>query len=109
MPRSSSPMGMVALRWWAKFFRGNGRPCEVSRSMTAIVRRSIWPIGRRRGECEDAPAVAPDDEQNQLYVAAPDGRLCQPVSVTYRTGLWKVEMEIGKWRAETGARKPPVQ
>jgi hypothetical protein len=35
-------------------------------------------------------------------------RLCEPVSVTYRTGLRHVETEIGKWRAETDARKPPA-
>jgi hypothetical protein len=29
-------MDMVALQWWAKFFRGIGRPCEVSRAITAI-------------------------------------------------------------------------
>jgi len=38
-----------------------------------------------------------------------DTRLRKPVSVPYRTGLWHVETEIGKWRAETGAVKPPVQ
>src|SRR5712671_5217407 len=42
------------------------------------------------------------------YVVAPDMRLCEPVSVTYRTGLRHVETEIGKWRAETDARKPPA-
>ncbi len=43
------------------------------------------------------------------YVAAPDMRLCEPVSVTYRAGLRHVETEIGKWRAETDARKPPAR
>ncbi len=33
----------------------------------------------------------------------------EPVSVTYRTGLPHAETEIGKWPAETGAAKPPVQ
>jgi hypothetical protein len=32
----------------------------------------------------------------------------KPVSVTYRTGLGRAETEIGKWRAETGAARPPV-
>src|SRR5712691_11807462 len=32
----------------------------------------------------------------------------EPVSVTYRTGLCHVETELGKWRAETGARNPLV-
>jgi hypothetical protein len=41
MPRSSSLMGMVALRWWAKFFCGIGRPCEMS-TTTSFVTRSIW-------------------------------------------------------------------
>ena len=36
-------------------------------------------------------------------------RLRKPVSVTYRTGLGYAETEIGKWRPETGAAKPPVQ
>src|SRR5438045_3321680 len=35
------------------------------------------------------------------------GALCEPVSVCNRTGLCPTEMEIGKWRAETGARNPP--
>ena len=30
-------------------------------------------------------------------------------SVPYRTGLGYAETEIGKWRAETGGAKPPVQ
>ena len=34
-------------------------------------------------------------------------QLRKPVSVTYRTGLRYAETEIGKWRAETGAAKPP--
>jgi hypothetical protein len=33
---------------------------------------------------------------------------CEPVSVGYRTGLRHAETEIGKLRAETGARNPPV-
>ena len=36
-------------------------------------------------------------------------RRCKPVSVTYRTGLEFAETAIGKWQAETGAAKPPVQ
>src|SRR6266853_1711884 len=44
----------------------------------------------------------------KLVNAAPDMRLCEPVSVTYRAGLRHVETEIGKWRAETDARKPPT-
>jgi hypothetical protein len=32
----------------------------------------------------------------------------KPVSTTHRTGLAHAETEIGKWRAETGAAKPPV-
>jgi hypothetical protein len=36
-------------------------------------------------------------------------RLRKPVSVTYRTGLGYAETEIGKWRAETGTAKPPIQ
>ena len=36
-------------------------------------------------------------------------RVRKPVSVTYRTGLGYAETEIGKWRAETAAAKPPVQ
>jgi hypothetical protein len=35
-------------------------------------------------------------------------RLCEPVSVTYRTGLRRVETENGKWRAETGDRNSTV-
>jgi hypothetical protein len=38
-----------------------------------------------------------------------DTRLRKPVSVPYRTGLKLAETEIGNWRAETGAVKPPVQ
>jgi hypothetical protein len=40
---------------------------------------------------------------------APDPRraLREPVSVNGRTGLRPAEMEIEKWRAETGARIPP--
>ena len=40
---------------------------------------------------------------------APDTRraLCEPVSVSSRTGLRPAEMEIEKWRAETGAQNPP--
>ncbi len=39
----------------------------------------------------------------------PDTRraLCEPVSVNNRTGLRHAKMEIGKRRAETGARNPP--
>jgi len=33
--------------------------------------------------------------------------LCEPVLVNSRTGLRPAEMEIEKWRAETGARNPP--
>ena len=33
--------------------------------------------------------------------------LREPVSVNSRTGLRHAEMEIGKWRGETGARNPP--
>jgi hypothetical protein len=42
---------------------------------------------------------------------APDSRgaLREPVSVKYRTGLSHAETEIEKWRAETGARNPPLQ
>jgi hypothetical protein len=29
-------MGMAALRWWAKFFPANGRPCEVLRGGPVI-------------------------------------------------------------------------
>ena len=36
-------------------------------------------------------------------------RLCEPISVTNRTGLRHAETEIGNWRAETSARNPPVQ
>jgi hypothetical protein len=32
----------------------------------------------------------------------------EPVSVTCRTGLRYAETEIGNWRAETGAAKPPI-
>jgi hypothetical protein len=35
--------------------------------------------------------------------------LRKPVSITHRTGRRHAETEIGKWRAETGAPKPPVQ
>jgi hypothetical protein len=35
--------------------------------------------------------------------------LCEPVSVTYRTGLRHAETEIENWRAETGPSDPPVQ
>jgi hypothetical protein len=35
-------MDVVALQWSAKFFRGIGRPCEASRTITTIVARSIW-------------------------------------------------------------------
>jgi predicted RNase H-like nuclease len=35
--------------------------------------------------------------------------LREPVSVNSRTGLRHAEMEIGKWRAETGARNPPAR
>ena len=46
--------------------------------------------------------------------AVDSGRRCrktlrEPVSVNSRTSLRSAEMEIGKWRAETGAVKPPVQ
>jgi hypothetical protein len=37
------------------------------------------------------------------------GALREPVSVKYRTGLSHAETEIEKWRAETGARNPPLQ
>jgi aldehyde dehydrogenase family protein len=36
------------------------------------------------------------------------GALREPVSVNSRTGLRPAEMEIGKWRAETGARNPSL-
>ena len=44
--------------------------------------------------------------------AVDSGRRCrktlrEPVSVNSRTSLRSAEMEIGKWRAETGARNPP--
>src|SRR3984893_2265467 len=43
--------------------------------------------------------------------AVDSGRRCrktvrEPVSVNRRTSLRSAEMEIGKWRAETGARNP---
>src|SRR5580704_19088198 len=43
--------------------------------------------------------------------AVDSGRRCrktlrEPVSVNSRTSLRSAEMEIGKWRAETGARNP---
>jgi hypothetical protein len=34
--------------------------------------------------------------------------LREPVSVSNRTGLRPAEMEIGKWRSETGARNSPL-
>ena len=40
-------------------------------------------------------------------VVAPEG-LREPVSVSNRTGLRPAEMEIGKWRSETGARNSPL-
>ncbi len=38
-----------------------------------------------------------------------DPQLCKPVLVTTRTGLGMPKTEIGQWRAETGAARPPVQ
>jgi N-methylhydantoinase B/oxoprolinase/acetone carboxylase alpha subunit len=41
-------MDMVASQWWAKFFRGIGRPCEVSRTKLKS-RSSQHRDGSRRG------------------------------------------------------------
>src|SRR3984893_3534345 len=43
-----------------------------------------------------------------IISASPKGTP-KPVSVKYRTGLRHAEMEIGKWRSETGARNPPLK
>jgi hypothetical protein len=53
-------MGKVALRWWAKFFRGIGRPCEVEDNNRDCGALDLA-IGTRRVEYEDVPAVVPDD------------------------------------------------
>jgi hypothetical protein len=66
----------------------------------SFLRCGARPCGRPRREappfiCETGPLSRTGAEQ--------------PVSVTYRTGLGYTETEIGKWRAETGVAKPPVQ
>ena len=50
-----------------------------------------------------------DLDLSTLAAVQARNRLRKPVSVTYRTGLGYAETEIGKWRPETGAAKPPVQ
>src|ERR1700730_18673897 len=40
---------------------------------------------------------------------SPKGALRTRVSVCNRTGLRPAEMEIEKWRPETGARNPPLK
>ena len=60
----------------------------------------------RKAHCA-TPPLEPSSLQQQSKMAR--NRRCKPVSVTYRTGLEFAETAIGKWQAETGAAKPPVQ
>ena len=61
---------------------------------------SIASVNTGRGKSQDV---------RKKRAPTPNTQLREPVSVTYRTGLGHAETEIGKWRAETGAAKPPVQ
>jgi hypothetical protein len=48
-------MDMVALQWLARFFRGIGRPCEVSRTITAIVDDRLQRLGQLAARPVDGP------------------------------------------------------
>jgi hypothetical protein len=50
-----------------------------------------------------------DTQRFQRSRSILEERFCEPVSVSYRTGLRLAKTEIGKWPPETCARKPPIQ
>jgi hypothetical protein len=71
--------------------------------ITDYVSRRISPA-KRLSELPGLRQRSPNSAARTLCALPRSGK---PVSVTYRTGLGRAETEIGKWRAETGAMKPP--
>jgi hypothetical protein len=77
----------------------------------ASLRRSSMAPRLRTSRSLASPRPCP--KQMLIAVASaptnPPRALCEPVSACNRTGLCPTEMEIGKWRPETGARNPPLK
>ena len=86
----------------------NGNFC--SHVKRALVFPRKFPVVTCRGRSEAWAALNHTAAyMSQLGRVIPIQVNAISVSVTYRTGLGYAETEIGKWRPETGAAKPPVQ
>lgn len=108
-----TPIGLGRIASFAEIARRKGqgeRHIRLLAPLAFVSPRIIAAVvdGTAPADSSNKSVSKPADFMPKSRVTR-DTRLCKPVTVTYRTGLGQAETEIGKWRAETAAAKPPVQ